>query len=103
MTVKPIELFGDQERLSDIVDRETINIESIVVENWFAHHCPIRVGVRVPDCALSTSTIYSTPERLKSRGNGDWVTNYRNALPVAPVHFVVLAFGSGSEMAASDR
>ena len=55
----------------------------------------IRVGVRVPACGLSTSTISYMPERLKSRGNGFWVSNYRNAPPVAPVHFVVLAFGSG--------
>ena len=35
------------------------------------------------------------PERLKSRGNGVWVSDHRNAPPVAPVHFVVLAFCGG--------
>jgi len=47
-TVKPQQSLRDVERGSNVIDRKTIIVKSIVIEDWFDHPGSNRVGVRVP-------------------------------------------------------
>ncbi len=87
MTVKTVELFGNCERLSYIINRESINVESIVIEDCFRHLCPIRVRVRVPaapeyeyDCFNARTVEFTEDAR--------WTLIWRTAAPRPSVQFL---------------
>ena len=41
MAMATVKILGKRERRGDVIDREPLDVESIVVEDWFGHWCPV--------------------------------------------------------------